>query len=235
MDLNDPYDGPILANPVAETLPQERWQANLSALGQLSARKRFIPPEAQVGILVPLHSAWLNRQAWRRIYATFSAAAEAKVQTRFFSDTQLEKNGLPQQIKLLLIPELEFVSAELRARLESFVQQGGMLRSVENPLFDQQAQPAPALAGVSSIDSQLVELFPLDRPAYFEALQHFAQEIRLWASKAQADPLSWVFDVTCENLPPAEQSWLREAEPSIEFRAWMYEHGSDWIYPYIKS
>jgi hypothetical protein len=235
MDLNDPYDGPILANPVAETLPQERWQANLSALGQLSARKRFIPPEAQVGILVPLHSAWLNRQAWRRIYATFSAAAEAKVQTRFFSDTQLEKNGLPQQIKLLLIPELEFVSAELRARLESFVQQGGMLRSVENPLFDQQAQPAPALAGVSSIDSQLVELFPLDRPASFEALQHFAKEIHRWASKAQADPLSWVFDVTCENLPPAEQSWLREAEPSIEFRAWMYEHGSDWIYPYIKS
>jgi hypothetical protein len=44
-----------------------------------------------------------------------------------------------------------------------------------------------------------------------------------------------VFDVTCENLPPAGQSWLREAEPSIEFRAWLYEHGSDWIYPYIKS
>jgi hypothetical protein len=235
MDLNDPYDGPIIGNPVAETLPGERWQANLGVLGQLSTRQRFLPPEAQVGILVPLHSAWLNRQSWRRIYATFSAAAEARVHTRFFSDTQLEKNGLPKAIKLLLIPELEFISAELRASLEDFVQQGGKLRIVESPLFDHEARPVPALAGFGSIDLPLVEVFPLDRPASLAALQHFAEEIRGWVRDAQADPISWVFDVTCENLPPADHSWLRDADPSIEFRAWLYEHGSDWIYPYIKS
>ena len=235
MDLNDPYDGPIISNPVAETLPQERWQANLGVLGELSVRQRFLPPEAQVGILVPLHSAWLNRQAWRRIYAAFSAAAEARVHTRFISDTQIENIGLPKEIKLLLIPELEFISEELRGRLELFVRNGGAIRIVENPLFDMQARPAPALAGVRFINQHLVELFHLGLPASLQSLQRFAEEIRLWVSEDQADPMSWVFDVTCDNLPLANHAWLREVDPSIEFRAWLYEHGSDWIYPYIKA
>ena len=96
MDLNDPYDGPIVGNPVAETQPEERWRANLSALGMLSDRQRFVPPEAQVAILVPLHAVWLNRQAWRSIYAVFSAAAEARIHTRFISDSQLEKGDPPE-------------------------------------------------------------------------------------------------------------------------------------------
>jgi hypothetical protein len=235
MDVKDPYDGPIIGNPVSETLPEERWQANLDVLGQLSVRQRFIPPEAQVGILVPLKSAWLNRQAWRRIYAAFSAAAEAQVHTRFVSDVQIEKNGLPGEIKLLLVPELEFLSTELQVRLEGFMQTGGVLRIVDHPLFNQEARPLPPLEGVRSIERQLLEIFPLDRPAALQGLQSCAEELRQWVREAQADPMNWVFEVTCENLPPTATTWLSEPDSSIEFRAWLYEHGSDWIYPYIKS
>ena len=235
MDLNDPYDGPIVGNPVAETRPEERWQANLSALGLLAQRQVFVPPEAQVGILVPLRAAWLNRQAWRRIYAAFSAAAEARIHTRFVSDQQIEKNGVPGSIQLLLIPELEFVSDELRSQLAEFSQRGGIVRIVDRPLMDKEAQPTEPLADSRPFDRSLVEVFPLDQPASEEALQLLAEAIRKWSAEAGADGQDWVFDLTCENLPPASNTWLREPDPSIVFRAWLYEHGSDWIYPYIKS
>jgi len=235
MDLNDPYDGPIIGNPVVETLPEERWQANLSTLGMLSSRQRFVPPDAQVGILIPLHSSWLNRQAWRRIYAVFSAAVEARIHTRFISDTQIEQNGLPASLKLLLVPELEFVSEGLNSNLVRFSHRGGSIRIVTGQLYNPTLQPVTTWAGSRSMAPELVEVFPLGQPASEKDLHQLAESIQKWSSEAGADGLGWVFDVTCENLPPTSQSWLREADPSIGFRAWMYEHGSDWIYPYIKN
>src|SRR6266498_185993 len=229
MDLHDPYDGPIIGNPAAETLPLVRWQANLSALGLLSVRQRFIPPTAQVGILVPLQSAWMNRQAWRRIYSTFSAAAEIKVQTHFLSDHQLELSDVPETIRLLLVPELEFLSTELRFALETFIQRGGMLCMHEKSIFDSQANPAAPIRNAQKLDNAVSNLFLLDQATTEADFQSAADEVDRLVVESGADPKSWIFDITCENLPPSSSTWLRKKNPSIEFRAWLYEHGSDWI------
>jgi arylsulfatase len=51
------------------------------------------------------------------------------------------------------------------------------------------------------------------------------------ASQARSYPQAWVFDITWENLPPTEHLLLRQPDPPIRFIYWLYEHGSDWIYP----
>lgn len=53
--------------------------------------------------------------------------------------------------------------------------------------------------------------------------------------RRQIDDFSWVFDISCANLPPARGSELRAADPDVKFEHWLYEHGSDWILPYLAS
>jgi hypothetical protein len=55
------------------------------------------------------------------------------------------------------------------------------------------------------------------------------------AKAVGVDPQRWVFDICCENLPPADHTWLREADPQVYFAPWLYEHGSEWIMPYLKD
>jgi len=41
MDLNDPYDGPMPANPEPNTLPEIRWESSLEAISIAATHKRF--------------------------------------------------------------------------------------------------------------------------------------------------------------------------------------------------
>ena len=228
------YDGPIPGNPVASTLPGERWEATLETLGWLSTHRRFQKPLAEVAILVPCTSALLNRNEWLRLYATFSALAEARIHTRFLSDHWIERSGVPAEVQLLLAPVLEFVSSDLRTALEDFSARGGILLGSEEQIYDRQGAPLSPISGLQVLDKKLFDLFPDYRHASIDELTDLAQILAGEVTKASLDGQSWVFDLTCDHLPPASTSFLRETDPSVRFAPWLYEHGSEWIMPFLK-
>lgn len=227
------YDGPIPGNPDSSAIAPERWQAVLETLGKVCTSQRFLPPAAEVAILVPNESALLHRPEWRRLYSAFSAFCEASIHTRFISDRLLAAQGVPAGIKVLMAPALEFVSAPLRAGLEHYVRQGGNLLLMDTPLWNEIGEPAPRLPGAQLLEPALFEVFPLGQPGSLARLQGLAQALHGHASAAKVDPQEWVFDVCVENLPASAQSLLREPDPDLRFDPWLYEHGSPWIVPYL--
>jgi hypothetical protein len=228
------YDGPIPGNPVQSTLPKERWEATLETLGWLSTHRRFQKPYAEAAILVPCESALLHREEWLRLYAAFSALAEARIHTRFLSDRQIERSGMPPGVRLLLAPVLEFVSPALRTVLEDFSAHGGTLLAANGPLYDREGAAAAPLSDMRALDEGLFDLFRDDRRATLDELANLAQVLTGEVNRAGLDPQSWVFDLTCAHLPPASMSHLRETDPSVIFAPWLYEHGSEWIMPFLK-
>ncbi|MFC1961396.1 hypothetical protein ACFLYO_11890 [Chloroflexota bacterium] len=227
------YDGPIPGNPVASTLPEERWKTSLDMLGSAATHCRFIVPEAEIGIFVPNESALMHRTEWQRLYSCFSVCCEARIHTRFISDRQIQNSGIPSNIKVLLIPVLEFLSVELRAKLEAFANEGGLLLVVAGPLYDDEGNPTSGLNGAGQLDSSFVEAIQLDRPGELSTLQSAADVLTKLIKTSSADMQDWVFDVTMKNLSPSEVSLLCEKDQQIQFEPWMYEHGSEWIMPYI--
>lgn len=233
-DGPDAYDGPIPGNPVAEALPQERWESTLQVLSLLSGKQRFIKPEAEAAILVPYDSALLHNPEWRRIYAVFSALTEVNVHTRFISDRQIEQKGVPEGVGVLFAPALEFVSPALRQELEAFARRGA-LWAPQAELYDRQGQPAEPLAGAKLLPSGSLDIFPAGKTASLVELKRLAGELGSYVAQAQVDAQGWVFAVTCQNLPDAARDHLREPDPEVEFSPWMYEHGSEWIMPYLNK
>jgi hypothetical protein len=227
------YDGPIPGNPHPEAMPGERWEATLRALGQVSNRRRYIKPEAQTAILVPFDSALLHNPEWRRIYAVFSTFTEACIHTRFVTDGQIERGGLPASVRLLVVPVLEFPSQALRRRLEEFSAQGGALWLAPGGLAEREGHPAPPLAGAQTLDEGLLNLFAGDEPAVLADLQGQAEALARRVSTLGLDTQSWVFDVVLGNLPAASVNLLLEQDPQVVFAPWQYEHGSEWIMPYL--
>jgi hypothetical protein len=232
---NNPYDGPTPGNPDPSTLPRTRWETQLDVLGRLATHRRFQVPAAQVAILVPNEAALLHRREWRRIYAVFSACAEARIHTRFVSDHQVNWAGIPHEVRLLFAPVLEFVRPELRARLEAFSRAGGDVWVSDRECWDSQGRPAPAIAGAQDVGCERFDLFSTGEHASLSELMRSAQWMRGQIERHEIDDQAWVFDVSCANLPPARGTALRPADPAIKFEHWLYEHGSDWILPYLAS
>jgi hypothetical protein len=235
MDTGDPYDGPMLGNPVRNTLPSVRWESSVQLLGKLARRQRFLAPAARVGILVPRDGALLQREEWRRIYGAFSACAEARIHTRFLADWQIISEGMPNHLELLVAPVLEFVSDELRHALTEFVDAGGRLLVRDGSLTDETGAPASPIQGSETIADGTFDLFPLEAPADLDTLQETARRMREEVEARDIEDQSWIYDVTVSNLPPSSREDLRTGEPGIIFSHWMYEHGSDWIYPYLNG
>jgi hypothetical protein len=192
-------------------------------------------PTAQVAILVPSDAALLHRTEWRRIYAAFSACAEARIYTRFILDREIIRAGVPTEIRLILAPILEFLSPKLRAMLERFTQSGGVLLVTDPNCWDSNGDPVSPIVGAQDISSERFDVFPLGEPASQEALTRSAEWVREELERHRIDDLSWVFDVSCGNLPPGRRSELRAPDPDVKFEHWLYEHGSDWIPPYLAS
>lgn len=214
-DLPGEYMGVMLCNPEKNTLPTERWETNLDILSLLATHKRFLPPQGEVAILVPTESALLDRKGWRKIFSAFSACAEARIHIRFVSDRSFEKR-LPENLRLLIMPLLEFISPELRCKLSEFTQSGGVLLGAYDQLFDHAGNPNAELEAVIKIDHQSFDIFPLtDIPNPLYSLQRSAAFLRREIESRMIDDQSWVFDFCCENLLPTDMVSLRDSEPSI--------------------
>jgi hypothetical protein len=227
------YDGPMPGNPDPSAIGKERWQAVIDQLGLLAGRQHFVPPTPEVAIIVPNESALLFRQEWRRIYAVYSALSEAKIHTGFISDREIAGSGVPLGVKLLLAPAMEFVSEALRKGFETFTARGGILLVSDLPLADETGSGSVSISGVRPLDPAKMEIFPLSHKAELADLQQLSETLIKEVRQAGADTQSWVFDVSCANLPPSEIGLLRKAEPDLRFDPWLYEHGSAWIMPYL--
>lgn len=227
------YDGPIPGNPVPSTLPGERWEASLKVLGQLATHQRFLKPSAEFAILVPTESALLHRAEWLRLFSLFSACSEAKIHTRFLSDRQIEHSDIPSGVRVLAAPVLEFLSDELRSRLETFTARGGTLLTSGDPLYDRAGQQVDSVSSAQKLDPALAGIFTPDRPGALDALSQAADRAAGIVDQTGLDPQSWVFAITCDSLPPASRTHLREPDPGVQFAPWQYEHGSEWIMPYL--
>jgi hypothetical protein len=226
------YDGPIPGNPIPSTLPEERWETTLQMLGHLATHQRFQKPEAEVAILIPTESALLHRAEWLRLFSLFSAFNEARIHTRFVSDRQIERTGVPSNVRMLLCPVLEFVTNGLRSPLEAFAA-GGALRMVDGPLYDREGNPVAPLSGAQKLDSRVFEIFLPDQCAKMEDLFQAAEAATKEAERSGANQQKWVFSITCDNLPTASHTFLRAPDATVQFNPWQYEHGSAWIMPYI--
>jgi hypothetical protein len=232
-DHPDVYDGPIPGNPDPSALGKERWQAVIDQLGWLAARQRFEPPNAQVAVLVPNEAALLFREDWRRIYAAFSSLMEVKVHTGFVSDRAIRATGVPEEIRLLIAPALEFISPVLRNRLEEFTDRGGRLLVNDLEVCDEAGNPVPPLRGARSLPADQLDVFPLQRKVQESNLQLLAQTLLAAVRETGADPQSWVFQVSSGNLPASQENQHRISQPELCFAPWLYEHGSPWIVPYL--
>jgi hypothetical protein len=235
IDLSDPYDGPILGNPEPNTRPQERWEKYLQLHSDLATHRRFIPPDPQVAILVPMNSALLYRREWRRIYSAFSACVEAGIYAGFQGDWRAARSGIPAHVRLLIVPVLEFLSPALRAALEQFTQAGGRMLFAAGDLYDQEGNPVPPLRGAMIIPAELFDAFPLDAESSESLLQECARLLRKEVEQNQVKAHSWVYDLTLACLPVESKTNLREPDTEIQFDHWLYEHSSKWIYPYLKK
>lgn len=227
------YDGPIPGNPVASTLPRERWDTSLQILGHLATHRQFQQPQPEVAILTPWDSALLHRAEWRCLYGAFSACAEARIHTGFVADRQIEEEGVPPNLRLLLAPALEFVSQALHDALAAFVTAGGALLIPGGPLWDRAANHAPPLPGATTVPDGIFEIFPVGEAGSPQKLETAAAWLRDLAAQQGVETQSWLFDVTCETLPVATVDPLRASQPELTFAPWLYEHGSDWIMPYL--
>jgi hypothetical protein len=233
MDQAEPYDGPMIGNPEPATLPQERWEASLKACSHVATHRRFIPPAPQAAILVPGQAALLHREDWRRIYAAFSACAEARLHCGFLGDWQILSSGVPAGVRLLLAPALEFVSPPLRAVLESFIRQGGRLWVPAEEFRDASARPTEPFAGSFDLPPGIFDFFPPGEMGSPAGLDSAAGWVSDRAGEQEVDTFSWLFDLTCAHLPESGPAGLRSPDAGIHFHHWLYEHGSNWIYPYI--
>ena len=227
------YDGPIPGNPDPCVHGEERFATVIDLLGKLANRQRFIPPAAEIAILVPNEAGLLDRTAWRRIYAIFSACAEARLHVRFISDRTIAAGGVPAGIRLMLAPVLEFLSSALRSKLEEFTRQGGSLFIRDMPLWDAAGHPAGRLAGAQQMHPAALDVFPAGEKGSQKKLESLADILAGLAARWGAASQSYVFDVGCDNLPLSQVSQLRPAEPGLRFSPWLYEHGSPWIVPYL--
>jgi hypothetical protein len=177
----------------------------------------------------------LHRSEWRRIYAAFSACAEARIHTRCLSDRGIIHNGVPNDVRLILAPVLEFVSPELRAALERFIGIGGALLVTDQECWDSHGNPSPSIDGAQKLKGELYDVFPLDGSASLDVLAQSADITRAEVERREIDRLSWVFDLSYSHLPPARETELRTGDQGVKFEHWLYEHGSDWILPYLAS
>lgn len=234
-DSPETYNGPIPGNTDPGSLAKDRWEGTLDVLNTLATHRRFIPPNPEIAIFVPYESALLHRTEWRKIYGVFTACCEAKVYARFIADYQIIEEGIPKEIRTLLVPVIEFVSPQLRNAFNEFLSGGGHIFSTDIDIYDENASGTEPFEHVEFFDDHLFSFFPLDKSADLKKMNQAKNYITQIINDKKINPMSWVFNISCDNLPETKVSMLNECDSDVEFRHWLYEHGSDWITPYLKK
>lgn len=237
------YCGPMPGNPDRSACGRERWDAMLQACRDVSACRRFVPPESDVCVLVA--SDVLSQADWKRVMCACIELEEARIWYRMVSARAVERdvNAL-KKCRLLVIPALPFASDSLISSIERYLRAGGRVATPSRDLAMHDLDGAPRAGPF--LDSTQVIVMPtpacgrvLDSRNVAMALAKAARTWRAVAKRARVQDRSWVFDIACDTLMSAtgkvETGGRPEGEPDLRLGHYLYEHSSNWILPYIDN
>ncbi|HWB55047.1 MAG TPA: hypothetical protein VG722_12670 [Tepidisphaeraceae bacterium] len=248
------YRGAMAGNPDASLRGPERWESLLKNCQALASRRQFTPPVAEVGILVPYDV--LDRDGWKKIMETFIELRTARIWSRLIPARAAEREESALfHLKLLIIPCLPLASGELINRLNQHVRSGGTVAIPSLPvgIHDLDGAVQPGLCGLTREDASSPEhMFGSGRvvlppePTMGRAIQftdrsyHLSRTAAHWkkiAAKSMLNDLSWIFEITADDLPPADPASdvAPPPDPAVRLRHYMYEHSSDWIFPHLQN
>jgi hypothetical protein len=253
------YFGAFAGNTDPSTRPRERWDAMLDCFRDVTRARCFVPPAADVGILVPCDV--LDTSGWRRVLGSFTELEAARIWSRLVPARTVEHDRkCLGALRALVVPSLPFASDALADALEWFVRQGGVLILGDRRFarFDMDGNERRPPAG---LDSRLLEsegdvdltvgggrVLAWPEPGIGLSIESadvnaaLAEAARRWqriAGELRLDRADWVYQVRADNLHKltgkAPPDGRPAPQPDVEPRAYMYEHSSPLIIPYIDS
>lgn len=252
------YFGSLPGNPDPSTHGRERWDAMLDCFRDIAPARRFAPPDGEIGILVPYDV--LDTEGWRRVLGTFTELETARTWSKLVSARSVERDrGCLDAIRLFAVPSLPFASDALCDAIEGFVNRGGVLVVGDRQLArfdmggDERRPPAglgAELDGVSAMDHSVGEgrVVVFEEPGLGLSIEatdvasSLAEAATRWErllDGIRLDRKSWIYDVSARNLlkltgnAPAEDP--PPVEPNLEPQAYMFEHSSQVIIPFIEN
>jgi hypothetical protein len=240
------YTGACLGNPDESTLPRERWRTFLDVCKQVGETKVFVPPRADVGVLVSLDSLALG--GWQRVLDAHIALRQAAVWHNFVSDDLVEQGRVRlDDFKVLIVPVAPFERISVVNAVATFVKAGGTLVIGDPTAFSYDLEG-------ESIDAARCELWGEGQTASprrvgrgavhllgAEGLQpgdggDQGEMLKRIAADAGARDQSWIWRVNLDNLQQVTGQQMTPAAPideQIQFRSYMYEHSCLHIVPWL--
>jgi hypothetical protein len=229
------YFGAMLGNTDPSTRGQERWSEMLDVFRHLSGARRFRPPAAKIGVLVPYDQ--LDLSGWRRIFDTFVMLENQRYLSQFISARSLaSQRNVLRKFDLVILPACAFLSDSVCQELEDYVHQGGAIvvscpegliydtcGNRRNRFIDMPIGPRPTGGPVTARFGQGTVFFTDDVE---QILRQLDMERHPWVYNVRADTL---VSLTGKADPTATP----EADPSVEVRHYMYEHSSKAITPFL--
>lgn len=126
--------GAAFANPDSSARGQERWNAVLDISRKLSHTKAFDPPTSKTGILLSFDT--VNIHGWDKVFSMYVELKKSGVWSSFISDREI-LNGSEDldDWEVIYIPAMDYTHTEVADELQSFVENGGTLVSVDPKVF----------------------------------------------------------------------------------------------------
>ena len=225
------YFGAMAGNTDPSCHGRQRWDTMLEVFGDISDARRFQPPRAKIGILVPYD--YLDLAGWRRIYDQFVQLENERIWSRLVGGRDIERDeGVLDNCEALLVPACSFVSDTLVDRLEAFVRRGGILVVTTNDAlrYDTSGQERKPFVGLASSDWTADESRSVGQGQVIRT-----DEPTRHLRGATTD--DWVYQVDTKNVREltgqTEQRDRPEPESDVRVRHYMYEHSSPAIFPYL--
>ena len=222
------YQGPMLGNPDASARGQQRWEAMLDVCRRLSDVRRFQPPDAKLGILVPYD--YLDLAGWQRIFNAFVALENLSCFSQLIAARNLsDRRNVLFRFEVLVLPACPYLSGKIAALLEEYVRRGGTLvvSCPEGLLFDENGRQRDRFADIP-LDSQRTHASTVHNLG--EGVVCFPQDVVSFIGQLDVDKHSWIYSVRTRDLAgltgKAGPIATPAADPAANLRHYMYEHSA---------
>ena len=241
------YDGPMCGNPDPSTFGEERWDTHLEVLSALAGRPAFVPPKAEVALLVSADG--FDRAGWLKAFDMFRRFYESSIHVRFVDiEEPLESWSTA---RLVAIPTLPICSDIAIEAIRTCVRNGATVVTGDEELgeldfegrsrqTDFRYQNLRGWRSHSSTDGNAASEKTLwvwkshepDRSADRALLHGICRD-------CSVNPMSWIFDVDLGSYsravgvrPGIDRT---KPDPDVTFEHYLYEHSSDWALPQYRG
>lgn len=144
-DEKDPtsFGGVVWAHPDPSARGPERWETALELARTLGQAHVFTPPPSEVGILVNIEDASVEK-GWFNVFSAYVELTEAEVWSTFVSSTELrnESESLGRY-RVLVVPKAEYLYRSVAEDIESFARGGGTVLITDPDAFSYDLEGEP--------------------------------------------------------------------------------------------